>query len=617
MLEYARWKYIVAAIVLIVATIYSLPNLFPQDAAVQITANRGNTVDAALRERAQGVLEKNQIPFKRIDLEERDLLVRLQDGSQQLRAADALRGELGDGYVVALNLASTVPPWLDAIGARPMLLGLDLQGGVHFLMEVDQKAALEKRENGFAEDIRVILREAEVRYTAVNRTANGIVVQLHDGAERDAAAAVIARDLPQLVVQDGADGASLVATVAPAELKTILDNALEQNIGTLRNRINELGVAEPIVQRQGDARIVVELPGVQDTAQAKKILGATATLEYRAQVDGNPLDAAQSGRVPADARLYYMRDSRTPVLLSKRILASGDELVDARAGFDSQTNSPMVSITLNNVAGQRMLDFTTDNVGRSMGVVFIERLPETKIVDGKQVQTVRERQEVINYARVNGVFGKSFQTTGLDSAQEASELALLLRAGSLAAPVDIIEERIIGPSLGADNIEAGWKAVAFSFGFVLIFFLVYYKMFGVVTNLAVLLNLLLVVAVMSLLGAQLSLPGLAGIALTVGMSVDANVLINERIREELRAGTKPLDAIREGFEKAGGTILDANVTALLAGIAMFAFGSGPIQGFGVSLCVGILTSMYTAVSVSRGIATFIYGRRRKLAGLSI
>jgi preprotein translocase subunit SecD len=616
MLEYARWKYLVAALVLIVASIYSLPNLFPQDAAVQITANRGSTVDAALRERAQGLLEKSQIPFKRIDLEERDLLVRLQDGSQQLRAADLLREELGDGYVVALNLASTVPGWLEAIGAKPMLLGLDLQGGVHFLMEVDQKAALEKRENGFAEDIRSLLRDAEIRYTAVNRTPTGIVVQLHDGAERDAAAAAIGRSLPQLQLTDGADGSSLVATVLPTELKTIVDNALEQNIGTLRNRINELGVAEPIVQRQGADRIVVELPGVQDTAQAKKILGATATLEYRAQVDGNALDAAQTGRVPADARLYYMRDSRTPVLLSKRILASGDELVDARSGFDPQTNSPMVSITLNNVAGQRMLDFTTDNVGRSMGVVFIERIPlDEPGPDGKPA--FRERQEVINYARVNGVFGKNFQTTGLDSSQEASELALLLRAGSLAAPVDIIEERIIGPSLGADNIEAGWKAVAFSFGFVLIFFVVYYKMFGVVTNLAVLLNLLLVVAVMSLLGAQLSLPGLAGIALTVGMSVDANVLINERIREELRAGTKPLDAIREGFEKAGGTILDANVTAMLAGIAMFAFGSGPIQGFGVSLCVGILTSMYTAVSVSRGIATLIYGRRRKLASISI
>ena len=385
----------------------------------------------------------------------------------------------------------------------------------------------------------------------------------------------------------------------------------------MRNRINELGVSEPIVQRQGNSRIVVQLPGVQDTAQAKKILGATATLEYRAQVDGNALDAASTGRVPGTARLYYMRGSRQPVLLSKSILASGDQLVDARSGFDPQSNSPMVSITLNNVAGKRMLDFTTDNVGRSMGVVYIERIPETKIVDGKEVQTVRAREEVINYARVNGVFGKNFQTTGLDSSQEASELALLLRAGSLAAPVDIIEERIIGPSLGAENIEKGWKAVMFSFVFVLFFFVVYYKMFGLVTNVALLLNLLLVVAVMSILGATLTLPGLAGIALTIGMSVDANVLINERIREELRAGSPPLLAIKEGFEKAGGTILDANVTAMLAGIALFAFGTGPVKGFAVSLIVGILTSMYTAVSVSRGITTLIYGRRRKLAGLSI
>jgi preprotein translocase subunit SecD len=617
MLEYARWKYIVAALVLVIATIWSLPNLYPQDAAVPSSANRGTLVDAALRERAQGVLEAQKIPFKRIDLAERNLLVRLADANQQIRAADALRSELGDGYVVALNLASTVPDWLSSIGARPMLLGLDLQGGVHFLMEVDQKAALEKREHGFAEDIRVLLRENDVRYTAVNRTSNGIVVQLHDAAERDAAAGVITSNLPQLQVLDAADGTSLTATVQPNELKTILDNALEQNIGTLRNRINELGVAEPIVQRQGASRIVVQLPGVQDTAQAKKILGATATLEYRAQVDGNAIDAASGGRVPASARLYYMRGSHTPVLLSKSILASGDQLVDARSGFDPQSGTPMVSITLNNVAGKRMLDFTTDNVGRSMGVVYIERIPETKIVDGKEVQTVRERQEVINYARVNGVFGKNFQTTGLDSSQEASELALLLRAGSLAAPVDIIEERIIGPSLGAENIAKGWKAVMFSFAFVLVFFVVYYKMFGLVTNVALLLNLLLVVAVMSILGATLTLPGLAGIALTIGMSVDANVLINERIREELRAGTPPLHAISEGFEKAGGTILDANVTALLAGIALFAFGTGPVKGFAVSLIVGILTSMYTAVSVSRGITTLIYGRKRKLAGLSI
>jgi preprotein translocase subunit SecD len=516
-----------------------------------------------------------------------------------------------------LNLASTVPDWLTAIGAQPMRLGLDLQGGVHFLMEVDEKAALEKRENGFIEDIRSTLRDESIRYQGVNRAASGILVQLASPADRDRAAGFISSALPQLLVVDGPGDSALNVSIREAELKTILDNALEQNIGTLRNRINALGVAEPIVQRQGGSRIVVQLPGVQDSAQAKKILGATATLEYRAQVDGNAMEAAQSGRVPGTARLYYMRDTREPVLLSKSIIASGDQLVDARSGFDPQTNSPMVSVTLNNVAGNRMLDFTTDNVGRRMGVVFIERIPEVKVVNGEEVRTARITEEVINYATINGVFGKNFQTTGLGSTSEAAELALLLRAGSLAAPVDIIEERIIGPSLGAENIEKGWKAVAFSFIFVLIFFVVYYKLFGVITNLALLLNMLLLVMVMSLLGATLTLPGLAGIALTIGMSVDANVLINERIREELRSGNSPLASIAAGYDKAAGTIADANITALLAGIALFAFGTGPVKGFAVSLCVGILTSMYTAVSVSRGIATLIYGRRRKLAGVSI
>jgi preprotein translocase subunit SecD len=441
-------------------------------------------------------------------------------------------------------------------------------------------------------------------------------VRLSDAAARENAAGLIGRDVPALQLENGVEPAVLVARVRETEIKTILDHAIEQNIGTLRKRINELGVAEPIVQRQGINRIVVELPGVQDAAQAKKILGATATLEYRAQVDGNPLEAAQSGRVPPTARVFYMRDTREPVLLSKQIIASGDQLVDANSGFD-ENNLPMVSVTLNNAGGQRMLDFTTDNVGRRMGVVFIERKPVTRIVDGKEVRTVSVTEEVINYATINGVFGKKFQTTGLGSPQEASELALLLRAGSLAAPIDIIEERVIGPSLGAENIARGWKAVTFSFLFVLAFFVVYYKMFGLITNIALLLNLLLVVMVMSMLGFNLTLPGLAGIALTVGMSVDANVLINERIREELRAGNTPLASIAAGYDKASGTIADANITALLAGIALWAFGTGPIQGFAVSLCVGILTSMYTAVSVSRGIATLIYGRRRKLAGLSI
>ncbi len=612
MLEYARWKYVLATLTLLVAALYSLPNLYPQDTAVQITATRGGQLDGALKERVQGVLEKGQIGFKSIAIENGNLLVRLSDPNLQIRAADTIRGELGQGYVVALNLASTVPGWLTAIGAKPMLLGLDLQGGVHFLMEVDQKAALEKRETGILDDIRGLLRENKIAYAGVDRGATGILVRLRDAADRDAAAGLIGRDVPQLQLEDGTEPGVLVAHLRETELKTILDNALEQNIGTLRNRINELGVAEPVIQRQGASRIVVQLPGVQDTAQAKKILGATATLEYRAAVDGNALEAAQSGRVPADARLYYERGTQRPILLSRRIIASGDQLVDARSGFDQQDGSPMVSVTLNSAAGARMNDFTRDNVGRFMGVVYIERLPETKIVNGEEVRTVRVTEEVINYARVNGVFGRKFQTTGLGSSTEASELALLLRAGSLAAPVDIVEERIIGPSLGKENIARGWKAVSFSFLFVLAFFVIYYKVFGLVTNIALLLNLLLVVAVMSLMGATLTLPGLAGIALTVGLSVDANVLINERIREELRIGLPPQAAISEGYDRASGTIWDANVTALLAGIALFAFGTGPVKGFAVTLCIGILTSIYTAVSVSRGVATLFYGGRRKV-----
>ncbi len=617
MLEFARWKYVLAVLILLVSTVYSLPNLYPQDTAVQISATRGGVIDDALKERVQGVLERSEIEFKSIGVENNNLLVRLVDPDVQVRAADTIRGEVGQGYVVALNLASTVPDWLTKIGAEPMLLGLDLQGGVHFLMEVDQKAALEKRENGFVDDIRSLLREAKIPYAGVDRGASGILVRLRDPADRDRVATLINRDVQQLQVENGNEPGLLLAHLRETELKTIIDNALEQNIGTLRNRINELGVAEPVIQRQGASRIVVQLPGVQDTAQAKKILGATATLEYRAAVDGNAFEAAQTGRVPSDARLYYERGTRRPILLSRRIIASGDQLVDARSGFDPQGGGPMVSVTLNAPAGARMNDFTRDNVGRFMGVVYIERLPETKIVDGKEVRSVRVTEEVINYARVNGVFGRKFQTTGLGSSEEAAELALLLRAGSLAAPVDIVEERIIGPSLGKENINSGRTAVMYAFGMVLVFFLIYYKMFGVVTNLALLFNLLLLVAVMSILGATLTLPGLAGIALTMGMAVDANVLINERIREELRVGKPPHAAIKEGYDLAAATIWDANITTLLAGVALFAFGSGPVKGFAVTLCVGILTSIYSALSVSRGISTLIYGGRRKITHVSI
>jgi len=624
MLEYGRGKFIIILVVVLLSALYALPNLYPQDPSVQVTANHGTQVDAALRKRVAADLQKAGVVPKAIDTQAKgtELLVRLNDVDAQTRAADALNSDLGSNYVVALNLASTVPHWLDAIGARRMLLGLDLQGGVHFLMEVDKKAAIDKRLDAYAEDVRVLLRDNRVRYESVERKPdNSMVATLAQGADPDAAVGLILKDLPNLTAE--AQGNTVVVRVPDKEITQITTDAIEQNVGTLRNRINELGVAEPIIQRQGADRIVVQLPGVQDTAQAKRILGATATLEYRGVIDGNAYEAVSSGNVPANARVYYMKDvgpdgKPVPILLNKRVIATGDQLVNARSGFDQRSGSPEVSVTLNGIGGQRMFDYTTENVGKRMAVVYIERVPEvTKGPDGKEVHSTRINEQVINAATIQGVFGKEFQTTGLESAQFAADLALQLRAGALAAPMDFVEQRVVGPSLGKENVDRGLQAVLYSFGFALAFFLIYYRMFGVITCVALLINLLMVVAVMSFLGATLTLPGLAGIALTVGMSVDANVLINERIREELRAGMPPQAAIAAGYEKASGTIADANLTALLAGVALFAFGTGPVKGFAVSLIAGIVTSMYTAVSLSRGVATLVYGRRRKLKSLAI
>jgi preprotein translocase subunit SecD len=437
--------------------------------------------------------------------------------------------------------------------------------------------------------------------------------------------AAIGRDAPELeLIVDPAQPERLLARVTPAQIKAIMDGAIDQNRTTLDNRINPNGLGEQVIQRQGDSRIVVQLPGEQDTAKARQLIGATATLEYRHVVDAGlkAAEAARTGAVPANARLYFMRElgadgKPRPILLSRRVIVSGDQLVNATSNPDTQGGGFAVQIELNNAGGNRMQAHTLENVGQLMAAVYIETIPEVRMVDGVEVRTARVVEEVISAATLQGVFGKNFQTTGLASQQEATDLARLLRAGSLAAPMTIIEERIIGPSLGAENVERGLAAVFWSFAFVLVFFLVYYKLFGIVTNLALLRNLLMVVAVMSVLGATLTLPGLAGIALTVGMSVDANVLINERIREELRNGNTPLASIANGYDKASGTITDSNTTALLAGVAMAVFGSGPIRGFGITLIIGILTSMYTAVSVSRGIATLIYGKRKKLAKVSI
>jgi preprotein translocase subunit SecD len=620
MLEFARWKYVLMALVLIASALYALPNVYPSDPAVQIAANRGGTIDDALATRVRASLEGAKVAYKSVAVEGDDLIVRLPDSEAQTRASDTLGPELGGDYTVALNLAPTVPSWLDAMGAKPMALGLDLQGGVHFLMEVDQAAAREKRENAYVDEVRTLLRDNDVAYLSANRDPTGILVNLKKPEDRARAVSLLGRDVPTLAVADETAPGVIHLTIRPEELQKIANDAIEQNVTTLRNRVASL--AEPVIQRQGTSRIIVQLPGVQDPAKAKLMIGGAATLEWRAVVEGNALTAVETGVVPPDARIYYRRPlpgqaKGDPVLLSKRVIVSGEQLLDAMPGVDPQSGTPDVSIKLDSSGGKRMLKHTLDNVGKPMAIVYIESRPVTrKDAQGNPVQGTEVTEEVISIASIQGVFGANFHTTGLE-AEEAKSLSAQLKAGALAAPMVFAEERVVGPSLGRENVESGMKAVLYSFGFVMLFFLVYYKMFGVVTNLALLLNLLLVVALMSVFGATLTLPGFAGIALTVGMSVDANVLINERIREELRLGLTPLASIAAGYDKASGTIADANVTALLGGLAMAAFGSGPIRGFGITLVIGILTSMYTAVEVSRGIATLIYGRRRKLAALSI
>ncbi len=631
MLEYSRWKYVAILIVVLLSAIYALPNIYPQDPSVQISAGRGATVDAALEQRVSQTLAKAGLKAKLIEKQGDNLLVRTADSDTQSKVADLLGDTLGNRYVVAMNLASNVPHWLTAIGAKPMALGLDLQGGVHFLMEVDKKAAIDKRFEAYLSDIRSALRDAGIGYAADRDGDRGMRITLAPNSDVKKADALIRKNLSAAAADTGA----LVATnafafetvgnviriqVSDEMIRQMTLNAIEQNLGTLRNRINALGVAEPILQRQGADRIVVQLPGVQDTAKAKRTLGATATLEYRGVYDGNAFDARETGNVPPGARLYERRELGTdgkpmPVLLNKRIIVAGEDMIDARTSVD-QNGQPAVTVSLNTAGGNRMLQFTSENVNKPMAVVFIERIPQVRIIDGKEVKTFQTKEEVISIANINEPFGKQFQTSGLER-KEADDLSRLLKAGALAAPMDFVEERTVGPSLGKQNVERGLKAVAFSFVFALVFFLFYYRMFGIVTCLALLLNLLMVFALMSVFGATMSLPGLAGIALTVGMSVDANVLINERIREELRAGLPPQTAIAEGYNRASGTILDANITAFLAGLAMFAFGTGPLKGFGVTTMLGIATSAYTAVSVSRGIATLIYGRRRKLQSVAI
>lgn len=627
MLEFPRWKYVLILLVLVLAALYALPNAYQKNPSVQITPSTSEArIDEALKAQVDGLLADAGVTPVGTEIDEEHLLVRLADSDAQTRASDALRPVLGENYSVALNLASTVPDWLSDLGARPMTLGLDLQGGVHFVMQVDQAAALQTRVEGYADGIRTVLREARIGYSSVERrNDNTIGVVLTEGADVGAARKQIADSLasasgqalggsgPQITVE----GNRITVRLSQGEIDRIASDAVEQNRTVISNRINSIGVAEPVLQRQGDDRLVIQLPGLQDTAEAKRLIGATATLEFRA-VTGDENQAAAavaSGNIPADSRIYY-NEAGTPLLLSRRILVSGDQLINANPQTDQQTGMPSVGITLNSAGGKRMLDHTLENVGQRLGIVYVERIPTVRIVDGEEVRSARTVERVISSSTIRGVFGREFQTTGL-SREEANDLARQLKAGALAAPMDFVEERVVGPSLGAENVERGITAVLYAFVFTLIFFMLYYRMFGIVTCLALVLNLLIVVAVMSLFGATMSLPGFAGLALSIGLSVDANVLINERIREELRAGMPPKAAIVTGYEKASDTIFDSNLTGIIAGIALYAFGTGPLQGFAVTLVIGIVASMFTAIVVSRALVTLIYAPRKKLKSLAI
>lgn len=609
--RYPLWKYILVATVLLVGMLYSLPNIYGEDPAVQVSPNRGAPLDTAVQSRVEDVLGEHGIDVKSLTLEGDRLLIRLRDTESQLETSDLIDQALGAGYTVALNLAPAAPAWLRAINGLPMYLGLDLRGGVHFLMEVDVATAVRQREESYAADFRTELRTQRIRYLSVDRApSGGIVARFRDRPDLEQAESLLSEQNRSLDFETDPESLTLTARLGEAELDELRRFALQQNITTLRNRVNELGVAEPVIQQQGAQRIVVQLPGVQDTARAKEILGATATLEFRlVDEDHSAADVAATGRVPAGSRLYYERNGQ-PVLLERQVMLTGDYITDAASGIDQQTGGPAVFITLDSRGARRFSDATKDNVGRLMAVVFIENKSETSIVDGEVRKGSRQVEEVINIARIRERLSKRFQITGLDSTNEARDLALLLRAGALAAPVDIVEERTVGPSLGQENIDRGVEAVIVGFLLVVVFMAIYYRLFGLVANAALACNLVLIVAVLSMLQATLTLPGIAGIVLTVGMAVDANVLIFERIREELRVGNTPQASIHAGYEKALATIADSNITTLLAALVLFGFGTGPIKGFAVTLSIGILCSMFTAIMGTRAVVNLIYGGKR-------
>ena len=606
--QYPLWKYIMLVVVLVIGAIYAMPNLYGEDPAVQVS-HRTKSITNEDQLSIEQILKNGNIDFDRLEIIDGRLLARFNDETTQLRGAEHLKNTLGKQYLMALNLAPATPDWLRKLNAAPMYLGLDLRGGVHFLMEVDMKAAIKRLEESLLSDIRSQLRSEDIRYRSVRRDELGLHVSFRDAESMNSAHTNLKRQFPELGFVVEEESLAIHAALTESAIREEKKSALQQNIITLRNRVNELGVAEPVIQQQGDSRIVVQLPGIQDTASAKKILGATATLEFRLTEGTRQewFDAAETGRVPLKALLYKERDG-SPVLLSRRFIVTGDQITDAASTFDSEKGVPAVTVRLNGKGAKKMTETTRENVGRPMAVVFIENKIESKRVGDEIVKQRTTVKEVINIATIQEPFGARFQITGLES-QEARDLALLLRAGSLRAPVEIIEERTVGPSLGRDNIEQGFRSVLIGFALVLVFMVVRYKSFGLIANVALTLNLVLMVAVLSLLQATLTLPGIAGIVLTVGMAVDANVLIFERIREEVRNGNSPQASIYAGYEKAFSTITDANVTTLLAAIVLFSLGTGPVKGFAVTLSIGILTSMFTAIVGTRAVVNLLYGSR--------
>ncbi|WP_417533915.1 protein translocase subunit SecD [Marinobacterium stanieri] len=608
--RYPLWKNLMILLVLVIAGIYAAPNLYPDDFAVQVSSTRTTEVNANTLTQIESALQTSGIDTKDVALQEDGgALVRLGTSDAQLAAKEAIADQLGSDYVVALNLAPTTPDWLSSLGAGPMKLGLDLRGGVHFLLEVDMAQAVGQRLDVYVSEIKTKLREEKLRYRVVDHLDDGrLAIRFVDAEARDAASNLLLRTYQEFLVdsQDVDGDAWLYVNLTEQTIREIEDYAIKQNLTTLRNRVNELGVAEPLVQRQGRNRIVVQLPGVQDAAAAKRIIGKTANLEFR--LEAGP-DASR-----ATTETYGFRDTpERTANLEKDVIITGSSVSNAQAAFD-ENGMPQVSITLDAKGGQMMSRVTRNAIQRRMAVLFVEHKQRTLVqtIDGERVEKRIPYTEkgLISLATIQSTLGNSFRITGLDSAQESSELALLLRAGALAAPIYFVEERTVGPSLGAENIELGTLSVKIGFALVLVFMLVYYKVFGLLANVALTLNLVLLVAVMSLMSATLTLPGIAGIVLTVGMAVDANVLIFERIKEELKNGQPVQSAIHSGFARAFTTILDANVTTLIAAVILFAMGTGPVKGFAVTLSVGILTSMFTALLVTRALVNLVYGGRK-------